>query len=142
MRRLSFVHMLLIYGTNMHGLVEEFLDSPNKSADDWLNEQCVSTYYHFLKRVVSSQELYNQIKESFGSHFSFEKIFYLNQLLSELFRIVRKMPLLGRYFKENNETVTCSFIETIAVQAQKLYMPFKAMLQELITNHKRYLKTR
>ena len=52
------------------------------------------------------------------------------------------MPLLGRYFKENNEIVTCSFIETIAVQAQKLYMPYKSMLQELLNNHRKYLKNR
>ena len=99
MRRLSFVHMLLIYSPDVQDLIEEFLENPNESSDDWLNQQCVFTYYHFLKRVVSSSEMYNQIRDSFGNHFSFERIFYINHLLLDLFKIVHKMPLLGRYFK-------------------------------------------
>lgn len=42
-----------------------------------------------------------------------------------MFKIVAKMPLLGRYFKDYNELVTCSFVEGIAVQAQKIYTVFK-----------------
>lgn len=142
MRRLSFVHMLLMYGSDSYGLVEEFLESPNESADNWLNQQCISTYYHFLKKATASRELYAQVKDLYVTSFCFEKMFYINNLLLDLFKIVNKMPLLGRYFKENNEIVTCNFIETIAVQAQKLYMPYKAMLQELLSNHKKYLVTR
>jgi hypothetical protein len=49
--------------------------------------------------------------------------------MNDMFKIVNKMPLLGRYFKDTNEIITSSFIETIAVQAQKLYTFFKNALQ-------------
>lgn len=142
MRRLSFVHLMLMNSHEMYDLVEEFLDCPNESDDSWLNQQCINTYYHFLKKASSSKELYEQVKDIYAKDFSFEKIFYINHLFLDLFKIVNKMPLLGRYFKEKNEIVTCSFIETIAVQAQKLYIPYKAMLQELLSNSKKYLKSR
>lgn len=54
--------------------------------------------------------------------------------MTDMFRIVAKMPLLGRYFKESNEIVTCSFVEAIAVQAQKLYTVFKNSLQTILSN--------
>lgn len=56
-------------------------------------------------------------------------MFYLINLMIDMFRIVAKMPLLGRYFKDANEIVTSSFVETIAVQAQKFYTVFKNSLQ-------------
>ena len=142
MRRLSFVHMLLIYSQDLFEMVEEFLELPMSSSDDWLNQQCIHTYQQFLRRVVASRELYIETKENFSSKFSFERMFYLNHLFVDLFKIVNKMPLLGRYYKEANEIVTTTFIETIAVQAQKLYVPFKSMLQELLINPKKYLHSR
>jgi hypothetical protein len=62
--------------------------------------------------------------------------------MMDMFKIVAKMPLLGRYFKEANENITCSFVETIAVQAQKLYTFFKSSLQEMLSNHRKYIKNR
>jgi len=52
------------------------------------------------------------------------------------------MPLLGRYFKESNENVTCSFVEGIAVQAQKIYQSFKNYLLEMLCNHRTYIQNR
>lgn len=99
MRKLSFAHMLLMYSQDMFELVEEFLEDLMESSDDWLNKQCIHTYYFFLKRVVSSRELYIEMKEIFATKFSFDCIFYINHLLTDLFKIVHKMPLLGRYYK-------------------------------------------
>ena len=96
------MHMMMIYSPDVYDLVEEFVEKPNESTDDWLNQQCVYTYYRFLRRVVASREIYNQLRDNFSIHFSFEKVFYINHLLVDLFKIVHKMPLLGRYFKENN----------------------------------------
>lgn len=48
--------------------------------------------------------------------------------MTEMFKIVSKMPLLGRYFKDKNSKVVCSFVEGIAVQAQKAYFSFKSTL--------------
>lgn len=57
-------------------------------------------------------------------------------------KIVAKMPLIGRYYKENNEDGTVSYICTIAIQAQKLYLPWKNGLQELFYDSSSYLANR
>jgi hypothetical protein len=63
-------------------------------------------------------------------------------LLKMVFVIVSKMPLLGRYYKEQNELVTCNFINTLAVHAQKIYVSFRVLLCHVIENPKTYLPTR
>jgi hypothetical protein len=77
---------------------------------------------------VSSQELYIQVKDVSGPS-SFEKLFYIHQLFVQLFKIVQKMPLIGRYYKDQNQVLTTTFIEVIAVQAQKMYAAFKYCIQ-------------
>ena len=42
--------------------------------------------------------------------FRFENMFYLYQLFTELFVVVKKMSLLGRYYKENHNVLTCTFV--------------------------------
>ena len=74
--------------------------------------------------------------------FSFDKMFYLYQLFNELFTVVKKMSLLGRYYKENNNALTCTFVEVIAYQAQRLYVYYKNSLTEVISYPKRYLHSR
>lgn len=98
------------------------------SEDEWLNDQIMKPYYFFIRKILSSTEMYNKVKEPFQS-FSFEKQFYIYNILMEMFKIVAKMPLLGRYYKDNNPQCTCSLVETIAVQAQKMYLPWKTGLQ-------------
>ena len=68
------------------------------SSDEWLNEQTIKPYYKFLKKVLSSLELYMSCKEPFH-RFSFDKEFYINNVLVEMVKIVGKMPLIGRYYK-------------------------------------------
>jgi len=38
--------------------------------------------------------------------------------------------------------VTCSFVEGIAIQAQRLYNAFKNYLLEMLYNHRTYIKNR
>ena len=102
----------------------------------------IGPYYFFLKKAVSSRELYVASKSNSHPEFNFEKMFYLHQLFIELFKVVKKMPLIGRYYKDKNAAVTCGFIEVIAVQAQKFYNYFKLSLQEVLSNVKYYLKSR
>jgi len=49
-------------------------------------------------------------------------------MLKLLFKIVEKMPFLGRYYKPSQNEVISSAVEIIALQAQKLYGFFKATL--------------
>jgi hypothetical protein len=42
------------------------------------------------------------------------------------------MPLIGRYYKSKNSAVISSAIETIALQAQKLYNCFKLYIGEVL----------
>jgi len=59
-------------------------------------------------------------------------LFYDISLLKLLFRIVAKMPLLGRYYKSKSENTTQAFISTIAVHAQKVYVSFRTNLGTMI----------
>ena len=61
-----------------------------------------------------------------------EMLFYNIGLLKMVFRIVAKMPLLGRYYKPKNDHIVTTFITTIAVQAQKIYISFKQILNHMI----------
>ena len=38
--------------------------------------------------------------------------------------------------------MTCSFVEGIAIQAQRLYNAFKNYLLEMLYNHRTYIKNR
>lgn len=59
-------------------------------------------------------------------------LFYNISLLKLLFVIVNKMPLLGRYYKSQNDSITCNFINTISVQAQKIYVSLRVVLCHII----------
>jgi hypothetical protein len=67
-------------------------------------------------------------------------LFYCTNMLHLLFRIVQKMPLLGRYYKQQHTEVICSAIETIAAQAQRLYAGFKHALTEILHRREEYIK--
>ena len=82
-----------------------------------------------------------KVKEVSGEP-TFEKLFYIHQLFLQLFKIVQKMPLIGRYYKDKNQVLTSTFIEVIAVQAQKIYSSFKYCIQELVSNHTIYIKSK
>ena len=110
MRRQSLIHMLLMYSNNLSGIGEDFLNDSLSSSNEWLNENIILPYYLFLKKVVASHELYTSVKASGKGQFNFEKIFYLYQLFIELFKVVKKMPLLGRYYKDKYNILTSTFI--------------------------------
>lgn len=50
------------------------------------------------------------------------------------------MSVLGRYY--DNEIVATSLVDGIVIQAQKLYMILKNSLLQILSDHKRYLKTK
>ena len=59
-------------------------------------------------------------------------MFYCINMLKMLFKIVEKMPFLGRYYKPNHSAVISSAVEILALQAQKLYGYFKGCLNEIL----------
>ena len=71
-----------------------------------------------------------------------EMLFYNIGLLKLLFRIVAKMPLLGRYYKSKNEEIVCNFVNTIAVNAQKIYISFRQILGHMVENPKVHIPTK
>lgn len=73
---------------------------------------------------------------------AFEMLFYATNMLHLLFRIVEKMPLLGRYYKQQHSAVICSAVETIAAQAQRLYGGFKHALTEILYRKEEYIKSK
>jgi hypothetical protein len=73
---------------------------------------------------------------------AFEMLFYCTNMLHLLFRIVEKMPLMGRYYKQQHSAVICSAIETIAAQTQRLYAGFKHALTEILYRREDYIKSK
>jgi hypothetical protein len=59
MRRLTMAHLLIMYSNEFYAVIEEFVSSPILSKDQWLNDTCIGPYYHFLKKVTASYELYS-----------------------------------------------------------------------------------
>jgi len=50
-------------------------------------------------------------------------------MLKLLFKVVEKMPFLGRYYKQRQSDPSVSMaMEVIAIQAQKLYRAFQFLL--------------
>lgn len=62
-------------------------------------------------------------------------LFYTINMLRLLFAVVNKMPFLGRYYKLQHNSAVSTFVEVIALQAQKIYYAFKVSLGEIINNH-------
>ena len=50
------------------------------------------------------------------------------------------MPFLGRYYKPTQNCVISTAIETIALQAQKLYGYFKTCLAQILFRKEQYIK--
>lgn len=71
-----------------------------------------------------------------------EMLFYSINMLKILFKVVEKMPYLGRYYKAKNNSVISSAVEIIALQAQKLYGAFKHSLSEILYQKEFYIKNR
>lgn len=71
-----------------------------------------------------------------------QMLFYSINMLRLLFKVVEKMPLIGRYYKNKNDQAISSVIEIIAVQAQRLYDSFKNSLSEILINREYFVKNR
>ena len=63
-------------------------------------------------------------------------------MLKQLFVIVHKMPLLGRYYKPKYSNAVSTFVEVIAIAAQRLYSCFKYCLGEIIIKRETYIKNK
>lgn len=61
-----------------------------------------------------------------------EGLFYSINMLKLLFKIVEKMPFLGRYYKPTQSPIVSSAVEILAMTAQKIYGFFKACLNEIL----------
>lgn len=69
-------------------------------------------------------------------------LFYNIGLMKLVFKVVDKMPLLGRYYKSQNEMIVSLFIDTLAIHAQKIYLSIRVLLIHIIEHHKLHLPTR
>ena len=61
-------------------------------------------------------------------------------MLKLLFKVVEKMPFLGRYYKSKHNAAICSAVEIVAVQAQRLYGGFKYALSEILYRRDIYIR--
>ena len=52
------------------------------------------------------------------------------------------MPMLGRYYRDENKVLTETFVDVIAVQAQKLYSGFKNIISEMLYQPKKYVSNK
>lgn len=69
-----------------------------------------------------------------------QMLFYCINMLKLLFKVVEKMPFLGRYYKIKHNAAICSAVEIIAVQAQRLYGGFKHALSEILYRRDVYIR--
>lgn len=67
-------------------------------------------------------------------------LFYCINMLKLLFKVVEKMPFLGRYYKCKHNATISSAVEIIAVQAQRLYGGFKYALSEILYRRDVYIR--
>ena len=101
-KRLTIFSLLLIYSNKFFELLSDvpYIPSGNK----WMDDEFLEPYHMFLKKLCLSNELYQNTKKQcpmpVGNNM--EMLFYNIGLLKMLFRIVAKMPLLGRYYKPKN----------------------------------------
>lgn len=70
-----------------------------------------------------------------------EVLFYSINMLKLLFKVVEKMPFLGRYYQQKNKEVINTAVEVIALQAQKLYGSFKFALAEILYQREYYIRS-
>lgn len=107
---LSVCNLLLIYTKDWYNIIEEKLKM-KKTKDDWLNAKFIEPYVMFLVRCCTSQEQYNAAKGGFcRKGEALEGMFYAINMLKMLFKIVEKMPFLGRYYKPNRAAVVSSAV--------------------------------
>ena len=99
------------------------------SRDEWLNKIIIEPYFRFLIKCCTSREIYMSIRAYSQKKVGvLDSLFYAINMLRQLFVVVEKMPLLGRYYKPKNNNTVSSAVEVIALQAQKLYGSFKYAL--------------
>ena len=65
----------------------------------------------FLIRCCTSQEMYSASKTGYcRKGEALESLFYAVNMLKMLFKIVEKMPFLGRYYKPSSSPVVSSAV--------------------------------
>lgn len=137
---LSVCNLLLIYSKDWYEFIEENLKLKT-SKDDWLNSKFIEPFHRFIIKCCASKDQYATMKSGFSKKGeAIEGLFYSINMLKQLFKIVEKMPFLGRYYKPTVNAVVSSAVEIIALQAQKLYSYFKACLTEVLYRREFYVK--
>lgn len=142
LKRLTICSLILIHSNKYYDLIADI--QLVLSGNKWIDREFIEPYYLFLKKLCFSNEMYQDTKKlcplPVGKNM--EMLFYNMGLLKMLFRVVAKMPLLGRYYKQKNELVVGIFINTIAIHAQKLYISFRQILGHMIQNPRVHIPTK
>jgi len=102
-----------------------------------MNENVLRQYGHFLRKIVFSEGVYNSLKTNGVIDFNFNSMFYVNNLLTDMFLVVKKIAPLARYYKINIEgaqpsNVLDNFVCIMAYQAQQTYAIYKIILGEAL----------
>lgn len=79
--------------------------------DDWLNTKFIEPYHKFLIKCCTAKDQYNDAKNCYlRKGEALEALFYSINMLKLLFKIVEKMPFLGRYYKPSQNEVISSAV--------------------------------
>ena len=66
--------------------------------DKWLTENIVKHYISFLKKILYSEEMFKKCRNPNEVEVSTDNLFYIINLLKDLFLCVKKISNLGRYY--------------------------------------------
>ena len=66
-------------------------------------------------------------------------MYYIINLLGELFRILKHVSNLGRYYMRSQADTIIPFVKIASYQAVQLYFAFKFMINEMIFRYRFYI---
>jgi len=119
-------------------------------------------YQKFIRKVLNSEELFGKVRiinngwNNSGSpdnvydskiairdhpkqYFNLDLIYYIINLLGELFRILKHVSNLGRYYMRDQGDSITPFVRVASHQAVQLYFAFKFMINEIIFRYSFYI---
>jgi hypothetical protein len=101
-RMLSIANLVMLHSKNWYDLIENELKY-RTTKDDWINAKFIEPYYRFIIKCCTSRDSYNESKTmSYKRGDALQMLFYSINMLRQLFKVVEKMPLIGRYYKSKN----------------------------------------
>lgn len=121
LKKLSVFHHLAIYYPQLAVELIELVDlekiilaaeQNTSSTNDWLLTNVIRPYGRFLTKYCLSMELYDRLRKiPYGSTEAiFEAMCFAVNLFRALFSTVRKLPSLGRYFREQHTKTVDYFV--------------------------------